>query len=120
MPKARRIVVLLVIFAMLAGPIMATAGARDGGRAGPDLAVVPGSYGMVPASPRVGDEVTGWVSRMGPEGAILALEEGLEAVIPLDAAADRPSDLRQGAIVKAVITVIDTLRRSITARLRSE
>ena len=69
---------------------------------------------------RVGDEVTGWVSRMGPEGAILALEEGLEAVIPLDAAAGHPSELRQGAIVKAVITVVDTLRRRITARLRSD
>lgn len=58
MMRTRHLVVLLVICCMLAGPLAAVAGALEGGRAGPDLAIRPGSYGMVPASPRVGDEVT--------------------------------------------------------------
>ena len=57
MGKMRYLAVLLVASAMLVGPFSALAGAEVSGRAGHDLAMVPGSYGMVPAAPRVGDEV---------------------------------------------------------------
>ncbi len=51
------IVLLLSACLLLAGPLAGIAPALEGGRAGADLALRPGSFGMVPASPRVGDEV---------------------------------------------------------------
>ena len=72
METMRYIAVLLVASAMLAGPFSALAGAQESGRAGHDLAMVPGSYGMVPAAPRVGDEVVSNVTVANAGGKDIA------------------------------------------------
>jgi small subunit ribosomal protein S1 len=68
---------------------------------------------------KVGDEVTGWIQRIKPDGAFLSLAEGLEAFIPLDPGAPPPADLRPGVIVKAAITSIDASSHRIMVKPRS-
>ena len=61
----------------------------------------------------VGDEATGWVSRISEEGAHISLDEGVEGVIPpsrLAALGERPS---RGSILRVVITAIDRDRQRI-------
>ncbi len=63
----------------------------------------------------VGDEVTGWISRVGDDGAVLSLEEGLEAIVPRQQVT---SEMTTGTIVTATITEIDRERQRIAARVK--
>jgi ribosomal protein S1 len=53
----------------------------------------------------------------GPEGAVLSLEEGVEALIPIEPGAKPPADLRTGAVVTGQISAIDRQSRRIVVRL---
>ncbi len=64
------------------------------------------SFESLIGSYQVGDQVTGWVSRSTPEGAILSIEEGLEALIPRVEGADPDGEIRTGAVVKGTILSI--------------
>ena len=66
----------------------------------------------------VGDEVTGWVSRKTPEGAVLSVDEGLEALLPAHLYHKLPEEPRPGSIIKAVVDVIDTAARRMLLRPR--
>ena len=69
---------------------------------------------------KVGEEVTGWVSRRTPAGLVLSIEEGVEGLIPqehLHSSAEAP---RPGAILKAVVTSIDPVLRRITLKVAPE
>lgn len=58
MVKGKSAAAMLVVCAMLLGPLAGAAAPAAAGRAGADLAFRPQSLGMVPQSPRVGDEIT--------------------------------------------------------------
>jgi small subunit ribosomal protein S1 len=68
------------------------------------------------ASYKVGDQVTGWVSRSTPEGAILSIEEGLEAFIPRTEGAESTSGPKTGSVIKGTILSIDRASRRIVVK----
>jgi small subunit ribosomal protein S1 len=91
---------------------------KERGRIGLDFHHVAGdSWESLLQSYRVGERVTGWISRIGPEGAVLSLEEGVEALIPIEPGAKPPADLRAGAVVTGQISAIDRQNRKIVVRI---
>ena len=58
----------------------------------------------------VGDEVTGWISKITAEGAWLSIDEGVEGIVPTALVDD---DVHQGNIVRAAITSIDRDARRV-------
>jgi small subunit ribosomal protein S1 len=74
------------------------------------------TWGRATQDYKVGEEVTGWVSRRTPDGLSLSIEEGVEGLIPQDYLLSLAEAPRPGAILKAVITAIDAGSRRITLR----
>ena len=64
----------------------------------------------------VGEEVTGWVSKVGPTEVTLSIEEGLDGVIPEGYIHLLGDEGRPGAILKAAVTSIDAEKRRILLR----
>jgi subtilase family serine protease len=58
MVNGKPVAAMLVVFAMLLGPLAGALPPAAAGRAAPDLAFRAGSFAMVPDAPRVGDEIT--------------------------------------------------------------
>ncbi len=89
------------------------------GRVGLDLVMLEAAaWEPLAAGYKVGDAVTCLVSRIEKEGAVLALEDGLDAVLPREADGELPDAIRPGALVHASIAAIDPVRRRITVRQR--
>jgi small subunit ribosomal protein S1 len=61
----------------------------------------------------VGDEVTGWVTKLTPEHAVLGIAEGVEGLLARRHLVARREPLQRGNILKARITGIDLEKRSI-------
>lgn len=86
---------------------------RTAGRVGLDLATVPiDSWATEAGAFAVGDAITGCVRRVGPEGAMVLLDEGLEGRVPVA----QSGGLRPGAVVACVVTAVDAARREILLR----
>ncbi len=89
------------------------------GRVGLDLVTLEAdAWEPLAAGYKVGDAVTCLVSRIEEDGAVLALEDGLAAVLPREAGVELPDAIRPGALVQASIAAIDPVRRRITVRRR--
>ena len=58
----------------------------------------------------VGDEVTGWVSRVSPEGIWVSIDEGVEGLLSSDPGSAPPA---QGSVLRARIRSIDISSRRI-------
>ncbi len=54
-----------------------------------------------------GDTVTGWVKHLTEDGAVLALEDGAEGLIPQDQMSE---SISEGSIVRATVTTVDKER----------
>jgi ribosomal protein S1 len=78
--------------------------------------VAGGSFESLIGSYRVGDQVTGWVSRSTPDGAILSLEEGLEAVIPAADGGGPGGEIRTGAVIKGTVVSIDNATKRMVVK----
>ena len=76
----------------------------------------PDAFGRAVDDYKVGDEVTGWVSKSDPEGIIVSLEEGVQGFIPRESLLHLEVEPLTGAIVKAVVTAVDAVKRQITLR----
>ena len=74
------------------------------------------SWGQLAEDYEVGDEVTGWVSRTTETGIVLSIEDGIEGFLSHTDAASLPTEPLPGDIVKAVITAIDPVERTITLK----
>jgi small subunit ribosomal protein S1 len=61
----------------------------------------------------VGDEVTGWVSRLSADGAWVSIEEGIEGIIPRTLLLDLADQPQKGAILRSRIRKIDRESRRI-------
>jgi small subunit ribosomal protein S1 len=87
---------------------------RERGRVSLDFHRVAGSDWKVSiASYSPGDEATGWVSRLTPDGAVVALEEGVEGLIPRTFFVDLDRPPQKGSIVRTRIRKIDHASRRI-------
>ena len=92
---------------------------RERERIGLDFKILEADiWGRAIESYSVGDEVTGWVSKKTPEGAVLSVDEGLEALLPAHLYHLLPEEPRPGSIIKAVVDVIDTAARRMLLRPR--
>jgi ribosomal protein S1 len=65
---------------------------------------------------KVGDVVTGWVTKVGPEGTVLSLGEGIEGLIPTVPGAEPSADFGTGSLVKGTIASIDKKTRRIVVK----
>jgi ribosomal protein S1 len=65
---------------------------------------------------KVGDVVTGWVTKVGPEGVVLSLGEGIEGVIPSAPGSEASPDQRAGALVKGTVASIDRQTKRIVVK----
>jgi small subunit ribosomal protein S1 len=91
---------------------------RERGRIGLDFrAVEAGAWDSIIESYHEGDEVAGWISRQVEGGVLLAIEEGLEALIPEASfrGGERPG---LGSIVHATIERIDRTAKTMVVRPR--
>ncbi len=60
-----------------------------------------------------GDEATGWITKVTPEGAFVSLEEGVEGLIPRKLLLDRQEPPRRGSLMRVAIVQIDRENRKI-------
>ena len=65
------------------------------------------------ASYEVGEDFTGWVSRKSPDGVHVAIEEGVEGIIPRERLLDMKDPPLKGDIIRASITRIDPEKKLI-------
>jgi ribosomal protein S1 len=90
---------------------------RERGRITLDLKLVDSqAWGRAIEGYSVGDVVTGWVSRRDRDGAVLSIDEGLEAILPAEYFHLLDETPRPGSILKAAIASIDPGGRRITLR----
>lgn len=64
----------------------------------------------------VGQTVAGWVTSIGNEGVLLALDEGVEGFIPLRELGDLGESLRKGNVVRGTIIAIDKEKNRIEVK----
>ena len=90
---------------------------RERGRITLDLKLVDSqTWGRAIEGYSVGDVVTGWVSRRDRDGAVLSIDEGLEAILPAEYFHLLDEMPRPGSILKAAIASIDPGGRRITLK----
>jgi ribosomal protein S1 len=87
---------------------------RERGRVSLDLKAVAGaSWSQSVEGYAIGDEATGWVTRVTEEGAQVSLEEGVEGVIPRRLLLERRAAVKRGDILRCRITALDRESRRI-------
>jgi len=62
----------------------------------------------------VGDQVTGWISKVSGQGVVLSIEEGIDGWIPAANVPNLGKEPLAGDIVSAVIASVDSVKRVIT------
>ncbi|MEM7231691.1 MAG: S1 RNA-binding domain-containing protein [Planctomycetota bacterium] len=66
---------------------------------------------------RVGDEATGWVTRIVEQGAYVSLDEDVEGLLPRSVFATLPEDPTRGSVLRVGITRIDVDAREIELQM---
>ena len=90
---------------------------RDRGRIALDFKRQEAStWGQLAEDYEVGDEVTGWVKKTKETGIVLSIDEGIEGFLSNADASSLATTPLPGDIVKAVITAIDSVERTITLK----